>query len=335
MSSPIIYCEEFELKRLIREIESDTLLIIVDKVVLDLYQDKFEFDKLDKQVILYPVTAGEGLKSFTELEKCLEFFLAQRIHRKSHLLAIGGGTVSDFAGLVASMLLRGIPWTVIPTTLLAMVDAAIGGKVGINSKYGKNLIGDFYLPSQIINCSDFLKTLPEIEIASGKGEILKYALLDKSCYIHIENNRPLKDIIRTCADFKNRIVERDFQEEGARKILNLGHTFGHAFEFLQGMPHGLAVVQGIITILNIDHRPDALSKVNALIAKLELKKFLTHKDSSVSGEQLFEAVERDKKLTSKGKIELITIRDIGYHVIEELPLEVLREKFLKVWNLHA
>ncbi len=335
MNCPISYIEEFELKDSLESIDTDTLLIVIDEVVHDLYRDSLKFEEMNKHVILYPVSAGEKLKTFEELQKCLEFFLEKGTHRNCHLVAIGGGTVTDFAGLVASLLLRGLPWTAVPTTLLSMVDAAIGGKVGINSNYGKNLIGDFYLPARVVTCIDFLKSLPECEQISGKGEILKYGLLDKSCFIHIENNRGLKDIIRACADFKNRIVEKDFEEGNARKILNLGHTFGHAYEFLQGVPHGVAVVLGILTVLEIDQRQEVLMKVQTLMSKLQIENVLDSFDYNISAEKIFEVVGRDKKLTAANKIDLITIRDIGYHVIDEMSLEMLKEKFFNYWNSHA
>lgn len=332
MKGPIQYIESFEFKEAIERIESDTLLVVIDEKVLELHSDKLHLDLVDKDVIFYRVTGGEDLKTFSELQKCLEFFLEKGVHRKSHLIAIGGGTVSDFAGLVASMLLRGISWSVIPTTLLGMVDAAIGGKVGINSKKGKNLIGDFYPPENIFTCLEFLSTLSLSEIQSGRGEILKYCLLDRATYNAVMGNRSLKDLIRTCADFKLKIVEHDIREMGARKILNLGHTFGHSFEVLQKLPHGIAVVLGIHLILRLFDQKEMEETLVALIDKLELVTPLDLYDKGLTPDQVFELVLKDKKRLPGDKIELISVRNIAYHVIEEISVQDLKLKFGDIWK---
>lgn len=332
MSQNVQYIESFEFKEAIEKIDSDTLLVVIDEKVQTLHSDKLHLDLVDKEIIYYSVTGGEDLKSFSELEKCLEFFLEKGVHRKSHLIAIGGGTVSDFAGLVASMLLRGIPWSVIPTTLLGMVDAAIGGKVAINSKKGKNLIGDFYPPENIFTCLEFLSTLDQSEIESGRGEILKYCLLDRATYNAVIGNRSLKDLIRTCADFKLKIVEHDIGEQGARKILNLGHTFGHSFEFLQKLPHGIAVALGIHLVLRLFDQKEMEQTLMTLMEKLELTTPLDLYEKSLTPDQIFELVLKDKKRLAGDKIELISVRDIAYHVIEELSVEELKRRFTAVWE---
>ena len=231
-------------------IESGCLIFVIDENIWNIYQtelkERMGLLEKEKRILMWICPAGESTKNFDEYQKCLEYLLKNNVHRSSHLIAIGGGATSDFAGFVASTILRGIPWSVIPTTLLAMVDASIGGKTAINSSFGKNLIGTFHKPENIWLNSKFLKTLNNDEIQSGKGEILKYALLDKDLFEVIQTNPDdLAQIIYQCAEYKSQIVANDYLEQGGRKVLNLGHTIGHALEKIYQIPHGVAVVWGI------------------------------------------------------------------------------------------
>jgi len=212
----------------------------------------------DYQKIIIP--SGEAVKSFHFLEKICEEILHKGIDRKSLIIAFGGGVVGDFAGFIASILLRGIDFVQIPTTLLSMVDSSVGGKVAINSKFGKNLIGSFYQPKLVICDLNFLSSLPSRQIKSGYGEIIKYGLIfDYDFFEYLEKNYQqifnldedaLKLAITRSCEIKAEIVGRDEKESNERALLNFGHTFGHVFEvetnYSGELFHGEAVALGIV-----------------------------------------------------------------------------------------
>jgi len=306
-------------KQFLSKLEKSDIAYITDNILeIDLPENSFN----------YSCMAGEDLKSFKNLEKALDFFLSHGVTRNTHIVAIGGGSVSDFAGLVASLLLRGISWSIIPTTLLSMVDASIGGKTAINTQSGKNLVGTFHLPESICIDTSFLKTLSREEELSGRGEILKYCFLDKKIYEAVLDNKDLRKIIELCAHCKSKIVEKDINEGHLRKILNLGHTFGHAIEKDLRIPHGVAVAHGIEIILEMYGSVSMKSSFKNLVKKLELK----HLDRSYmpSHTDLFHYLKNDKKMVKKGLIDLIIPKDIGDIAIERRDLTVLESDYKKV-----
>ena len=244
-----------EIQNLILEIaklETDTILIIADHQVWSLYNKDFPFETIaSKKVLFWKAPDGEKVKNMNDFQSAVEFFLDKGIHRNAHLVAIGGGATSDFAGFVAATILRGIEWSVIPTTLLSMVDASIGGKVAVNSKSGKNLIGAFHLPTNVWISPSFLDTLNANETLSGLGEVLKYCFLDYKIYDLVIRKVSIDEVINACAKLKEKLTEEDLKEVGIRKILNLGHSFGHAIEFIYSIPHGEAVMWGISLIFKL------------------------------------------------------------------------------------
>ncbi len=272
--------------------------VIIDKKILDLYEDIET--SLENKVVL-TVDNPEYAKSFEEYEKGVNFFLEGKISRQSKILAIGGGALSDFAGFIAATILRGVEWEVIPTTLLAMIDASIGGKVGINTNAGKNLIGAFHKPIEIHLCPKFLDSLPISELNSGKGELLKYAFINKDVFELIMAEQSFEDIILCCIKTKNDIIEKDFNELGLRKNLNLGHTFGHAIEKEQAVPHGIAVYFGLKLILEL-YAPKLLDDFDKLAGNLHLNMVSIKK---IKFEPFFSFLSLDKKRTLTGDIEFI------------------------------
>ncbi|MDD4976669.1 MAG: 3-dehydroquinate synthase, partial [Bacteriovorax sp.] len=234
--------KHIELESIVDEInnlDTDTILLVVDHLVWSHYSKELILDKIEnKKVIFWKSADGEKVKNINDFQNAVEFFLEKGIHRNAHLVAIGGGAVSDFAGFIAATILRGISWSIVPTTLLAMVDASIGGKVAINSKSGKNLIGAYHMPTNVWICPKFINTLPETEKNSGMGEVLKYCFLDYTIYDLAIKKAPIEQIIDACAEFKQKLTTEDFKETGIRRILNLGHSFGHALEFIYNLPHG-------------------------------------------------------------------------------------------------
>ena len=259
-SSAMTIFKECSIEAILKEIDqidTDLLLFVVDGKVWEKYGSHFDFkrDFPNKKVHLWKNPEGERTKLHSEYISCTDFFLEKGVHRHAHLIAVGGGATSDFAGFVAATLLRGISWSIIPTTILAMVDASLGGKVSINTKAGKNLLGAFHLPEKVWADLNFLKTLSPNEVRSGKGEILKYAYLDKGIYDAVmSSNGDLREIIPQCAEYKLKVTVSDFRERGQRKLLNLGHTFGHGLERIYNLPHGEAVMWGVVLICYLFHK---------------------------------------------------------------------------------
>lgn len=303
--------------------KTDTVLVVVDVLVWELYSEVMALDSLkDKKIHVWKCPQGDKTKTILELEKCLEYFLNKGVHRNVHLVAIGGGATSDFAGLVSALLLRGISWSVIPTTLLSMVDAAIGGKVAINSQQGKNLIGSFHLPDEVLMNPIFLDSLPPAEHVSGLGEILKYGFLSKEISLAIEQNKELSDIIMLCSKYKQSLVEKDLYERGERVQLNLGHTFGHAIELIYEIPHGEAIMWGMLIIFKLEKRED-------LVSLLRQWKIFLNWDISTPPwynktfplDKIRQFIERDKKKINQKTLNLVCIEEIGKFKTREISVD--------------
>lgn len=232
----------------------DKILIITDENIEKLYMYDFTRNLNFKNIIRYTINPGEDSKSLKVYEDIFRFCIESELSRKSLIIGLGGGVVGDLSGFVASTYMRGIDIIHCPTTLLSQVDSSIGGKTGINLENYKNIIGSFYRPKFIHININTLKTLDCSEFLSGLSEVIKYALicdyefldyllknkdkilnLDEECLIYI---------VKKCSNIKIDIVKKDEKESGIRKILNLGHTFGHGIEKLGGFSHGFAVAIG-------------------------------------------------------------------------------------------
>ncbi len=215
--------------------------IVVDENVSKIY------NIVGKNVFVLP--SNEQAKSFNYLEKICDFLLVNLADRNDTVVGIGGGVTCDITAFVASVYKRGINLVLVPTTLLSIIDASIGGKTAINLNNVKNVVGSFYKGDTVIDFN-YLNTLNDDEIYQGVGEMLKYSLLDKKideifdiCY----KNRDFldKNLIKECIDFKTKICDKDFFDKGERNILNIGHTFAHAFEMENNLSHGIAVLNGL------------------------------------------------------------------------------------------
>jgi 3-dehydroquinate synthetase len=313
--------KKIELSNIVDEInklETDTVLIIADHQVWSQYSKDITLEKIEnKKVIFWKSPDGEKVKNFNDFQIALEFFLDKGIHRNAHLIVIGGGAVSDFSGFLAATILRGIPWSIVPTTLLSMVDASIGGKVGINSKSGKNLIGAFHLPTNIFLCPSYLETLPATEKQSGMAEVLKYCFLDFSIYSLVTKKASLELIVDACAAYKKKITEEDLREDGNRKILNLGHSFGHALEFIYNLSHGEAVLWGMALVFKVFGSEKNLNDIKALKMALGIEAQNSpwfNKEFPI--EKIMNYLSKDKKISAMSSIDLILIEDIGNPKIE-------------------
>ncbi|MEG2159148.1 MAG: 3-dehydroquinate synthase family protein [Clostridia bacterium] len=220
-------------------------VFVTDKNVFSLYN----FPKSNTYVL---PEIGEKAKSFAVVQSLCEFLLYRNFNRGGRIIAVGGGTVCDTVGFVASIYKRGINLTLVPTTLIAMCDAGLGGKTAINVAEVKNAVGTFYKSDTMIDFS-FLSTLPIEELKNGLGEIVKYSLLDENInnsFAKRESSNDFKtdyliEVIKLCVEYKQQIIEKDFYDINLRRALNLGHTIGHAMELKYNISHGQAVLNGL------------------------------------------------------------------------------------------
>jgi 3-dehydroquinate synthase len=275
------------------------------------------------------VPAGEATKSFAGFEEVCEALILARIERGDLVIALGGGVVGDLAGFAAATVRRGLDYVQVPTTLLAQVDSSVGGKTAIDSRHGKNLIGAFHQPILVVADTAVLDTLPPREFRAGYAEIVKYGLLgDAGFFAWLEAN--VKEVfsggasrehaIATSCRMKAAIVARDERETGDRALLNLGHTFGHAFEAAAGFSgrllHGEAVALGMTLAAEFSARLGVLSpEVAARMTRHLAAAGLPVRPADVEGgvpeaDRLMALMSQDKKV-KRGKLTFILLRDIG------------------------
>ena len=233
------------------------------------------------------------------LADCERLWRALRLERGGTLVAIGGGTTTDVAGYVAATYMRGIPWIAVPTTLVGQVDAAIGGKTGVDLPEGKNLVGAFHWPERTVVDPELLDTLPAAERRNGLAEVVKTGLLAGGELWEL----PEPELVRRCAAFKAAVCLRDPRDEGERAMLNLGHTFAHALEAASEytLPHGEAVALGLTAALRLSDLPDDAARVQELLEP-ELAR--------VDADTAWAALQRDKK-ASGGSVQLVLLEAPG------------------------
>jgi len=328
---------------------SGTATIISDENVFSLYGSKVEgvLKNAGFSVNSFVVPPGEETKSMDSAIKIYDFLVEHRTERDDIIVALGGGMVGDLAGFVAATFLRGMPWVQVPTSLVAMVDASIGGKVGVNHREGKNLIGAFYQPNLVLADCQALTTLPQRELTSGWAEVIKHGLiLDKEFFEFLETNvdnlRKLEPMLLTqaiarSAAIKAQVVSQDEKErEGKRTILNYGHTIAHGLEAAtryKRFLHGEAVAIGMVGAAKLSQRlgllPSAgVERQQALLQKFGLPTSLRPKRSNLklSIDGVTRAMELDKKVREKA-IRWVLLQDIGKAVIRS---DVHREDVLAV-----
>lgn len=311
---------EIEKRKLHRNI-----LLITDSNVNKLYRKKVEkaFHGFAGKFNVLVLRPGENTKSEENLNKIYSFLLSKKYSRDTLIVALGGGVVGDIAGFAAATFMRGVKYIQVPTTLLAVSDSAIGGKTGINFSNIKNIIGAFYQPEFVLADLDFIKTLPYKEVLCGTGEILKYAYLsDRGFYKFIkENNQKLMKknpgVVEKAASksvqIKTRVVSEDEKEGGRRKILNLGHTFAHAYESVLDykIKHGEAVIAGLACALILSRRLGLMNQEKFLSLIDLLKDFHPEINfGKLNLNALYNAMLSDKK-NKNGKILFVLIKDIG------------------------
>jgi 3-dehydroquinate synthase/shikimate kinase/3-dehydroquinate synthase len=322
-------------------------LLIVDENISLKIVSKIKKSLNKKKLYVHFFKANEINKNINSVNKILDILLNKNFSREDCIISIGGGITGDISGFAASLFKRGLKFINIPTTLLSQVDSSIGGKTGVNTKYGKNLIGSFYQPNLVITDIHFLKTLPRREIICGYGEILKHSLIaNKNFYNFLnKNNKKIfnilspfieKAIYESCKIKKN-VVEKDEKEKGLRKILNFGHTFAHAYEASLGyskkLNHGEAVILGMRSALNFSLKKNLLNRneYNLITNHISnsnlpstLNKFFKVKDLN----KILSFMLKDKKNNSN-KVNLVLLKKIGSPLINKEYSKTIIGLFLK------
>lgn len=309
-------------------VDKAACIIITDSNVAAHYSKAFEGYKA---VIVLP--AGEEHKCVDTILSITDQLIAAEAHRQSFLLGVGGGVVTDIVGFVANIYMRGVSFGFVPSSLLGMVDAAIGGKNGINHGKHKNLIGSFKQPDFILFDTQLLNTLPAQEWANGFAEVIKYScLFDEALFTELANNninfykkneKVLNTLIERCVNWKNEIVCADEQEKGNRKLLNFGHTVGHAYETVCKIPHGQAVALGMLVACTISTSfgfdQSVTEQLRQLIQQYELPTTI-----NADTDQLMAALNMDKKRDATG-VDFIVLKAIGDATVQHISFDTIRK----------
>jgi 3-dehydroquinate synthase len=306
--------------------------IVTDENVARLHLDALKTglgqEGIEASALVLP--AGEGTKNWENLSRSVEWLLDQKVERRDVVLALGGGVIGDLAGFAAAILRRGVRFVQVPTSLLAQVDSSVGGKTGINSPHGKNLIGAFHQPSLVLADIAALGTMSERDFLAGYGEVVKYGLLgDSEFFDWLERNGPAlaagdlelrARAVRRSVEMKAEIVVRDETEQGDRALLNLGHTFCHALESATGysdrLLHGEGVAIGCALAFETSARLGLCSqedpgRVRAHLKAMGMKTDLADIPGDLPGaEALLKRMAQDKKVLD-GKLRFVLARGIG------------------------
>ena len=324
--------------------EADNVAVIVSKNVISLHENYINESISDiKNCELLIMDDKEENKSYLYAEEFLANLIKLKFTRKSVIIAIGGGVVGDFAGYIASLYMRGIPIIQVPTTLLAMVDSSIGGKVAVNLSRGKNMVGAFHQPHKVLTDILFLNTLPQRELKNGLTEALKHGVIGDLETIDILEKNDLNTIVQKdtiikliarSVSFKTSVVERDEMEGGLRKILNFGHTIGHAIESYKeykGILHGEAVAIGIFikleVMLNLGQFSEKeFERMKKIMDKYALLRF----DLDIESEAVISHLIYDKKNFS-GKINFVLVKGIGNPVFNQ---QIDQSTLLEIMERH-
>ena len=316
---------------------SGKALLVTQKNIFELCKENFPYE-----VVFIP--DGETSKSLGEAEKLYTRAIEAGLDRKSVVIALGGGVVGDLAGFVAATFMRGISLIQIPTTLLAQVDSSVGGKTAVNHELGKNLIGAFHQPKAVFIDLNFLKTLPDREIKSGLGEVVKYGVIsDAEFFSYLEDNaekilnrdlKTLAQVVKRSCEIKAEVVGADEKEAGLRRILNFGHTMAHAIEeqtHYKKYRHGEAVAIGMIAAAQISSELGKTSADN--VARLErlIKKFGMVTDcAGLNADKLYDVTFRDKK-TVGGVVNWVLMKNFGdVEISSDVPAQIVKSVFARL-----
>jgi 3-dehydroquinate synthase len=314
------------LRNLDKYIPSKNVVLITDTTVKKYYEDQFPSHPL------ITLKTGETIKTLDTVRNIYEKLIEFEADRSTFIVGIGGGIVCDIAGFAASTYLRGVRFGFVSTTLLSQVDASVGGKNGVNFKGYKNLIGVFNQPEFVICDPDLLNTLARKEILNGMAEIVKHAAIeDASLFAYLEKHSQkalaldidvIEKLIYDSIVIKSRVVNQDELEKGARRKLNFGHTFGHAFEKTTGVAHGEAVSAGMVTAAALSVKKGRLSADDAGRIKTLLQEIGLPVTIQAEGKKVFDALKKDKK--RKGdQVYFVLLNGIGNAVVDQIPIKQL------------
>ena len=328
------------------------IALIVDKNVPKKFKIKLKKILNGYNVYIFEYSVNEKFKSLTSANKIVEKCLFYNFNRSDVLISFGGGILGDLGGFVASMIKRGVNFINIPTTLLAQVDSSVGGKTGVNSKFGKNLIGAFYQPKLVISDIEILKSLPQRELICGYAEILKHSLIlknnffdwlykySKSILINRDPNLLHQAIVKSCK-VKIFFVNKDIHEKNIRMILNFGHTFAHAIElqnkYSKKINHGEAVIMGMMLATKLSYLQkvcnlDTLRRLENIYKSNNLKYDIKKKFSKNEYSKIISNMISDKKNNDK-KINLILLKKIGQTTLPnnyKISISQLKKMFIKI-----
>lgn len=312
------------------------LTLVSDDIVAPLHMERVKniLENAGFTVHTFIFQAGEDYKTVATLDTLLNFLYDREMTRADLLVSLGGGLTGDLTGLAAALYCRGTDFIQLPTSLLAMVDASVGGKTAVNLQGAKNQIGVFHQPIAVLCDTAFLDTLPKSRFSEGMAEVIKYGFIDdKSLLDRLTPITDLDRVIADCIEIKAKIVEADEREYGIRKLLNFGHTFAHAVECVSNhrVSHGDAVAIGMCRAYEVARRAgicqeDFGDKLHALLAYYDLPT-----DTSLPYDELLRAMRHDKK-RARGTLSLVLPTKLGECICHSLPIEELREFFSPTEN---
>jgi len=326
------------------KLESNDVLILSNESIAPLYLDSLKENLPNKNIVTYLLPDGEKEKTLKNVHKIIHKMLEEGFGRDATLISLGGGVICDIGGFTASIFMRGINLIQVPTTLLAQVDASVGGKTGVNNNYGKNLVGSFYQPSAVVCDTGFLSTLNDKEISDGLAEVIKYGLIYDDIFLEWlkenlqkilkQDQSALDYAIQRSCQIKAEIVSTDEKEHSIRAILNFGHTFGHAIELQTGYnewSHGQAVAVGMMLASKLSAKMSLLT--NAEIERVQeilAEAGLPTEPPAIAADDFIKSMQSDKKVKGR-QIQLVLLKKIGEAFLtseysEEHLLEVLEAR---------
>ena len=326
---------------------SRRVIIVTDENVAVLWLEKLKtvLSRANYHILTRVLTPGEQTKSLDQIAALTDWILESGVDRKTTVIALGGGVIGDLAGFAAAITLRGLPFVQIPTTLLAQVDSSVGGKTAVDTRHGKNLIGAFYQPHLVLADTDTLSTLPARQAAAGYAEVIKYGLINdlgffEWCEAHgrmVLEGDPvaIRHAVEMSCRAKADIVAQDEKESDRRALLNLGHTFGHAFEAEAGfhdlLLHGESIAFGILCAFELSRRLELCSsqdaeRVRSHFSKVGLPTNLNGiAERHWTPDMILAHMRKDKK-NEDGNLTFILVHGIGQaYVNRNVPIDTLRE----------
>ena len=319
-----------ERELLARHLDARRLLVVTNATVAALHLDTLRQGLAGAQIAIETLPDGERFKSLATFTRLLDALVEARVGRDGAILALGGGVIGDIAGFAAACYQRGIAHIQMPTTLLAQVDSAVGGKTGVNHPAGKNLVGAFHQPRCVISDTGTLRTLPDRELRAGLAEVIKYGLISDLQFLEwLETNLEgllqrepgaLEHAIRRSCEIKAGIVSKDEREQGVRAVLNLGHTFGHAIETATGYGdwlHGEAVAAGMLMAATLSARLGWLTTADVERVRALLQRAgLALAPPAIGSARALAHMQRDKKVRD-GRVRLVLLKRLGTAALSE------------------